>query len=143
MYNACTLCMHMSWKSSTLCCLRCTNYSYSVWVPLFFCFFPSAMLATLNSRCPLHYPTKQGLLYTFIRFHHHDRITVVKFCFLLKLFSFEKSFFLSLSLPFFHPSFLHPSLHTPCLFLFSFFFLNTADWLRTTHVLGKTQSLNF
>lgn len=55
--SACTLCMHMSWKSATLCCLRSTNYSYSVWVPLFFCFCPSAMLATLNSYCPLHYPT--------------------------------------------------------------------------------------
>lgn len=124
MYNACTLCMHMSWKSATLCCLRSTNYSYSVWVPLFFCFCPSAMLATLNSCCPLHYPTKQGLFYTFIRFHHHDRITVVRFCLLLKyIFIWKKLFFLSF--PSFLSSILPSSIHLfTWLFLSSFFLLS-------------------
>lgn len=131
-YIMCTLCMCMSWKSSNLCCLRSTNYSYSVWVPLFFCFCPSAMLTTLNSYCPLHYPTKQGLLYTFIRYNHHDYIKVIRLCFQLAyIFIWKKALFLSLTPPSFLSSFLPSSLplftlHASFFFL-SFFFLNTAD----------------
>lgn len=129
-YIMCTLCMCMSWKSSNLCCLRSTNYSYSVWVPLFFCFCPSAMLTTLNSYCPLHYPTKQGLLYAFIRYNHHGCIKVIRLCFQLAyIFIWKKAFFLSLSPPFFLPSFLPPSLFSHSMPL-SFFFLSSFSILQ-------------